>query len=400
MSFASGSVTFASARVVDPRGASISAPTDVHLRDGRIVAIGGTHPDAGSGAVTVHDIGGRFLAPGLVSVHSHLSVRYPFHATDEHEDPGLSVARALPRAQEAIKAGITTIRSVHEQNRADLLIREAAAHGWVQVPRILGAGRAVSRPDGHGKGMGCAYARGAEAFAAAARGELDAGADHVKIFITGGIAEAGEDLASPQMADEEIAATVQAAQAGGTYVVAHAASGTAIKQALRCGVRAFEHAYRLDAATARQMRETEALLTPTLCVTRSPDWMRGHDFTEDQVVRAMETGGDHLESIRTAVKAGITLLNGTDYPPGSADRGVAVAVREMGYAVDAGLSPLEAFRTATINPLRLLRTAGDVGELIPGAWGDAVVLERSPLDDVTAYAAPIAVYQGGAVVTR
>ena len=94
------------------------------------------------------------------------------------------------------------------------------------------------------------------------------------------------------------------------------------------------------------------------------------------------------------------LLNGTDYPPGSADRGVAVAVRELGYAVDAGLTPLEAFRTATINPVRLLGSEGEVGELVLGSWADSVILERDPLEDVTAYAAPLAVYQGGVVVAR
>jgi imidazolonepropionase-like amidohydrolase len=395
---ARASVTLASARIVDPRAGTVTQPTDVHCRSGRIIAIGGPHPDAGSGEIVVHDTESHFLGPGLVSVHTHLSVRYPFHDTDESESPGLSVARALPRAIEALKAGITTLRAVHEQNRADLHIRDAASHGWVQVPRILGAGRAVSRPDGHGKGMGCAYAGGPDGFATAAKAELEAGADHVKIFITGGIAEPTEDLASPQMMDDEIAATVRTAQAAGTYVVAHAASAPAIRQALGCGVRAFEHAYRLDATTARQMLEAEAFLTPTLCVTRSPEWMRDHSFTEEQVDRAMEVGPDHLESIRTAVRAGITLLNGTDYPPGSPDGGIAVAVREMGYAVEAGLSPLDALRTATINPPALLGRTGECGELSVGSWADAVILERNPIEDVTAYASPLRVFLGAAAV--
>jgi imidazolonepropionase-like amidohydrolase len=67
----------------------------------------------------------------------------------------------------------------------------------------------------------------------------------------------------------------------------------------------------------------------------------------------------------------------------------------MGYAVDAGLSPLDAFRTATINPTPLLDRSGQIGELIEGAWADAVVLERNPLEDVTAYEAPRTVFLGG-----
>lgn len=397
MATADRTATFASARVVDVRTGSVSEPTDVHADGGRVVAIGGAHP-SGENAAVVHDIGGAFLAPGLVSVHSHLSVRYPFHATDENESPGLSVARALPRAQQALRAGVTTIRSVHEQNRAELLIREAAAEGWVQVPRILGAGRAISTPHGHGSGFGSSYATGGDAFRKAAAAELEAGADHVKIFITGGLAKIGEDLTTPEMTDEEIEGTVAAARGKGTYVVAHAASDTAIRQALGRGVIGFEHAYRLDRSTADLMREKEAFLTPTLCVTRSEDWMRSMGWTEEGIALSIATGADHLESIRTAVRAGVRMLNGTDYPPGAIDRGVAVAVREMGYAVEAGLAPIEALRTATINPPMLLGLEGEVGEITLGAWADAVVVERDPLDDVTAYGDVRTVYQGGVAI--
>ena len=76
-------VTLAGARLVDPRAGTVSEPTDVHVRAGRIVQIGGQSPDAAAAAV--QELEGRFLAPGLVSVHSHLSVRYPFSATDEAE---------------------------------------------------------------------------------------------------------------------------------------------------------------------------------------------------------------------------------------------------------------------------------------------------------------------------
>jgi hypothetical protein len=95
---------------------------------------------------------------GLISCHTHLSI--VFGETDEAEDPALTAYRAATRATEALRAGVTTVRCVHEQNRADLLLRTAVRRGWYQAPRILGAGRAVSTPDGHGAGGGCAYAAG------------------------------------------------------------------------------------------------------------------------------------------------------------------------------------------------------------------------------------------------
>src|SRR6201999_3165952 len=142
----------------------------------------------------VPDGAGRWLLPGLISCHTHLSVVFPFSDTDEAENPALTAYRSAARASAALQAGITTLRCVHEQNRADLLLGEAAARGWISAPRIVGAGRAVSVRGGHGQGSACAYARGEDEFYAAARAELAAGADHVKIFINGGLASAGEQV--------------------------------------------------------------------------------------------------------------------------------------------------------------------------------------------------------------
>ena len=213
---------------------------------------------------------GRYLVPGLISVHTHLSVVYPFSATDENENPGLTVLRAYGRAQDALRAGITTIRCVQELKRADLLLAEAARAGWADVPRIVGAGRAIGIPGGHGDGHGSVIADGPEAFREAALAELDAGCSHIKVFITGGIANLGETFDHPEMSKAEMAATVGAASERNTYVVTHAASSLAINWALDAGIRSFEHAYDLDEETAGRMAAKGVFLAPTLCVTRSP----------------------------------------------------------------------------------------------------------------------------------
>ena len=140
----------------------------------------------------VVDVAGRWLLPGLISCHTHLSIVFPFSDTDEAENPAITAYRSTTRVTEALRAGVTTVRCVHEQNRADLLLRTAVQRGWFAAPRILGAGRAICSAGGHGQGGGCAYARGEQEFYAAALAGLASGADHVKIFISGGLASAGE----------------------------------------------------------------------------------------------------------------------------------------------------------------------------------------------------------------
>jgi imidazolonepropionase-like amidohydrolase len=82
--------------------------------------------------------------------------------------------------------------------------------------------------------------------------------------------------------------------------------------------------------------------------------MADHSFTADQIERAMAVGPSHLDSIKRAVDAGVTLVNGTDYPPGEPVEDTVVSVREMEFMVEAGLSPLDALRGATVNAARLL----------------------------------------------
>jgi imidazolonepropionase-like amidohydrolase len=346
----------------------------------------------------VTDVAGRWLLPGLISCHTHLSVVFPFSDTDEAENPALTAYRSAARATAALQAGITTIRCVHEQNRADLLLRTATRRGWISAPRILGAGRAVSARGGHGQGSGCAYAAGEDEFHAAALAELAAGADHIKIFINGGLASAGEQVERPEMTDAEIRGAVRAADGHGSYVVAHSGGSAAIRQALAQGVRCFEHAYRLDDDTAALLARRGAYLTPTLCVTRSASWMRANGFAEHTIANAASAADEHLASIQRAIRARVTLLNGTDYPPGDLVDGVPVAVHELLLMAGAGLSSLQALQSVSVNAARLLGIGGHVGQVRPGYTADLIAVGANPLADITALRDITLVMQAGRVI--
>jgi imidazolonepropionase-like amidohydrolase len=389
--------------VVDVRSGTVRRDTNVHIDGDSIVAI--TADVAPPGAQTI-DLGGRFVVPGLISVHTHLSVVYPFTDTDESESAGITALRSLSRAQDALNAGVTTIRCVHEQNRADLLIRTAAEQGWVSAPRILGAGRAISTTGGHGHGMATVYADGFDGFLHAARAELAAGADHVKIFITGGIARQGESFDGAEMTEDEMRAVVRATDERGTYTVAHAGEAGAIRQALNAGVRSFEHAYELDDETVAEMARRKVFLTPTLCVTRSREWMADHAFTSWQIERAMEVGPGHLASIRRAIRlgrgadgtSGITFVAGTDYPPGEPFGDTVVAVKEMQNLVDAGLSPAEGLRAGTIDAARLIKLEDRIGAVEAGYLADLIVTDADPTSDLAALENIRLVLQSGRLV--
>ncbi|HTW08235.1 MAG TPA: amidohydrolase family protein [Acidimicrobiales bacterium] len=383
------------AQVVDVTDGTLRRDRNIEFVDGTVRAVSSTLPPS---AANVIDARGRFVLPGLTSCHTHLSIVFPLSATDEGESPAVTVLRAAKRARDALDAGITTVRCVHEQNRADLWLRDAQRRGWAEAPRILGAGRALTTPGGHGAGMACVTAEGEEEFYRAAAEELKAGADHIKIFINGGLARAGEDLSHAEMSDAELAGAVRAAREHRTYVVAHSGASEAIRQALGRGVRCFEHAYELDSPTASLLAQADAFLTPTLVVTRCEPWMRANGFSDASIARATAAAGEHLQSIQNAVAAGVPLLCGTDLPPGDDVGGLPATVLEMKLLEEAGLSRLGALQAATTNPARLLGSPLRTGQVQPGFFADLIAVDDNPLDDLSALGAVRLVLQEGRLV--
>jgi imidazolonepropionase-like amidohydrolase len=319
----------------------------------------------------------------LITCHAHLTEVYPFDAANG-ESAASSALRALKVAREALSAGVTTVRCVHEINRADLELRHADAEHWVRSPRIYGGGRALTTTGGHGdNGGGCVRADGPEEFRKAARQELAAGADHIKIFISGGIGDASENVLTVQMSQEEMAATVAAAEAHGAYVVAHAANSASIKVALEAGVRSFEHGYELDDEAAQGMVDRGAFYTPTINVTHVRSWMLSRGFVESQVRRAAEVEPMHAASLQTAIQHGVTIVNGTDGGPAERADGTFMTAIEAELLSDAGLGPMGSLRAATMNAAKLVG-APDLGTTRVGGVADLVAMPGDPTADIRA----------------
>ena len=387
---------FTNCRIVDLHAGAVTSKRTVRVVDG-IVA----DTDAGStppGADAV-DMRGMYVLPGLVSCHAHLQAQYPYSKRSETEPPQLTALRAAHSAARTLEAGITTVRCVHEQSRADLAVRTGAAAGWLDAPRILAAGRALTVAGGHGDGLGCVVASGKDGFCSAAAAELAAGADHVKIFLTGGLARAGERVGDLQMHPDEIAGAVEAAQTQGSYVVAHAASGHAIRAGLAAGVRSFEHGYELDTATAASLAAADVFLTPTLVVTHASGWMSRQGFDSQAIARNEQAREQHEHSAELAIAAGVRLVNGTDFPPAdSLEDGCPMFVREAELLTEAGMTPLDSLRAATLTPADLLGLAGQVGTITPGAVADMVALPQDPLQSASALRGIQLVIKGGQVI--
>jgi len=112
----------------------------------------------------------------------------------------------------------------------------------------------------------------------------------------------------------------------------------------------------------------------------------------------MAAADEHLASIQRAIRAGVTLVNGTDIPPGEEVDGSPAAVHELLLTAAAGLSPLLSLQSVSVNAAALLGLGDRVGQIRPGYAGDFVAVAADPLRDLDALRAISLVVQGGRVV--
>lgn len=395
-----GSATLRNVRVVDVEEGRIHSGLAVHVRDGEIAEIS-TDRGGDDGGHSVLDLGGAYVAPGLINMHTHFSLSLPGPVGAEIEAmdaAGLALYMA-DGARRTLQNGITTVRCVAEKGHADFALRRAIEAGRVEGPRIFTAGRALACTGGHGSGSDdVVECDGADDFARGARSQIKAGADLIKLMISGGIAGEHETISTPQLSAVEMEAAISTAHAWGRKVTAHAGPANVIAEAVALGLDCVEHGYELTPEVCRAMALSGTSLVPTLIVTRAsaffdelgvPAWMQE---------RSLDAGPRHIASFRAAVEAGVDVLLGSDMPPFWPFEGTTAAVRELEHMHAAGLDAPATLRAATIAPARWLGIDAHAGSIREGAWADLIGLAENPLETPTALRSIDFVMKGGVVV--
>ncbi len=118
-----------------------------------------------------------------------------------------------------------------------------------------------------------------------------------------------------------------------------------------------------------KFRIYDVMQTPTLTMLKR--------MTEKD--EAAYTRMEHL--VRDMNRAGVPILAGTDTGDSGTVPGVELH-KELELLVDAGLTPAEALRAATLTPARLMRKDDTLGAIKPGAYADLVLLSANPLTDI------------------
>jgi imidazolonepropionase-like amidohydrolase len=390
---AMSSFIFTGGRFLDPRQDELREGIEV-LVEGNTIKEVSDRPITSADAQRIN-IGNRTLMPGLIDCHIHVTLNEVNIRALEDMPLTLVAAKGSVLMRAMLERGFTTLR---DTGGADWGMKAAVEEGLFLAPRLFIAGAAISQTGGHAdfrrrtdSGTGCAccnglrwngrVADGVAEVVKAVRDELRKGADHIKIMVSGGVSSPADPLESLQYRMDEIEAAVEEATRWGTYVAAHAYSAKAIERAVRGGVRTIEHGNLIDQVRAKLMADKGAYLVPTLIAydalkRRGPQFGLS-EYSQQKNEKVLASG---LESLEMCHRAGVRIGFGSDL------LGQLQTDHCNEFTIRAQvMKPQDIIRSATLIGAEIVRQEGKLGEIVPGAFADLLVVDGDPYRDLSVF---------------
>lgn len=376
-------VAYVGATVWDGTGSAPVPGVTIVVDGGRITAISTGSAPSGTQVVSLE---GKFVIPGLIDVHAHVSGRWaPEGVTGEAD-------RIRGDLELFAKYGVTTVNSLGD-GEAAIAVRDAASPTDPRA-RLLASGAVVAGDE-------------AAAVRAAAISRADAGVDWLKLRVD-------DNLGSSQkMPWDAVQAVLDVGEERGLRVATHLFYLDDAKRLLEMGTGMVAHSVRdtdVDDSFINALITNDVCYVPTLTreistfvYAERPGFFDNDFFTElsDQreIARVSEPAfmermrespaaagyrvalQQALRNLKTLVDAGAPVTFGTDAGPAARFPGFFEHL-ELAVMVRAGIRPDQALYAATGQAAACLGLE-DVGTLEVGNWADFLVLASSPMDDIT-----------------
>lgn len=367
------------ANVLNVIDGTVQRGVTVVLRGGRIESVGvGAAPNG----LTIVDVRGRYVTPGLIDAHVHIAT-----------------LRAL---RTALESGITTARSSGVSHYVDVGMRELVKQGTIVGPDILASGYHVrpsiaeevflDHPSLTDVMRGVVTT---DAMRRVVRANLSRGVDWIKVLATERAGTPDTDPRKQVYTEGELRAIVEEAAIKNVPVQAHAHGAEGALAAVKAGVRSIEHGTYLTDEALQLMAKQGTFFDPTMEALKDVAGVGGDYDNRDLQLRGQHMLPRLRETIARANKMGVKIVAGSDtgYGPASVGR-VSIEIANL---VQSGLSPLAALQAATVNNAQLLQRAQHLGRVAAGFDADVLVVERNPLDQIDTLQDPLLVISNGRV---
>lgn len=341
----------------------------------------------------VIDLSDKFVMPGLIDSHIHMSADAGPASYDMsvYRTAGDVAYAALPRVMSCLKAGFTTVRDAGCSYYVDVAMKKAIEAGYIQGPNLMVAGECIGSTGSHADDHFSPYISNSMAAPTmvdnpddcrkAVRYNLKHGADFIKIMATGGVMSRGTTIGAQQFTYEEMKAVADTCKMYGVHSAAHCHGTSGIKDAARAGITSIEHATMLDDECIEIMLKNGTYIVPTFIAPEMiivngskagmAPWM---------VEKAVRSAVNHAAGVYKAFKAGVNIAFGTD--AGTPFNFHGKQTYEFELMVRAGFTPAEALKAATVTAAKLLGMTDRVGSIEKGKLADIVAYDASPLDDI------------------
>jgi imidazolonepropionase-like amidohydrolase len=401
------------AHLFDAASGTMRPNSTIVIEGERVVAV--TQEAMAVDDAVVIDAAGCAVLPGLIDAHVHVTATSHDFLATAFQAASLTAAESSQVMREMLHRGFTTVR---DAAGADYGLRDAQARGLFEGPRLFIAANPISQTGGHadmrpkgvrqreflcscaGLGLVGAIADGVGEVRRAVREQVRTGANHIKIMAGGGISSPTDPIDGTQFSMEELRAAVEEAEAANLYALAHAYSPRAVTRAVQAGVRSIEHGNLIDEATAREMRRCGTYFVPTLATYAAlADEGARLGWSEEMLTKLASVQDQGLQAVRIARAEGVPVVFGTDL------LGHMHARQNSEFTLRAPeVPPLELLQSATILPARLMGQERHIGQIVPGAWADLLIIEGDPSQGLDMLADPDTgirlLMQGGRVVRR
>ncbi|CAO5191988.1 Amidohydrolase family protein [Frankia sp. AiPs1] len=392
-----------------PAGAEIRSPAVIVVEGNRITSLGPDAPDRTTpghttipAGATEIDLGDVTLLPGLMDMELNLLIGGPETPTGlplpmhgVQDDPPYRTLRATVNARRTLLAGFTTVRNLGLMVKTggyllDVALQRSIDSGWVEGPRIIPAGHAVTPYGGHldptvfqrlapgimPLSIGEGQANGVDEVRHCVRYQLRHGAKVIKVSASGGVMSHSTGPGAQQYSDDELAAIADEAHRAGIRVAAHAIGDRAVRACIRAGIDCVEHGFLASDETLALMAEHGTFLVSTTYLTDAMDIARAAPELQKKAAAVFPQARAMLPK---AIAAGVRIACGTDAP--AVPHGDNA--KELAALVARGMTPAQALRAATVTSAELVELDDELGRLRAGYLADIIAVPGDPTRDIT-----------------
>lgn len=358
------------------------------------------------------DLKTKTVTPGWIDMHVHLEEETnPNRYLQEFTmNPADYAFQSVKFSEVTLMAGFTTVRDLGGSG-VNISLRNAINKGWIIGPRVYTAGKAIATTGGHADpsngyradlmgdpGPKEAIADGPDECSKAVRQRYKEGSDLIKITSTGGVLSNAKNSSNPQFSEEEIRAIVTTAKDYGFKVAAHAHGAEGMKRAIRAGVNSIEHGTLMDDEAIALYKQYGTWYVPTITAGQSvADSAKKPGYYPELVTpKALEIGPKIKSTFARAYKAGVKIAFGTDagvYKHGK-------NWLEFTYMIDAGMTPMDAIKSATISAAELLGEKDKLGSIEVNKLADIIAVDGDPLKDPQVFGKVVFVMKDGVVYIK